>query len=248
MKQFKTILGIILILFGTITIIQMASEERGAGLFGAFTGYIIILGISIWLLYSANKKDNENKIKIRTTFFVQNKKTVEDNTKQLSIEEQKQSILILKDKGLLSESEFQEKISIVNEKIILEELYQSSEYLNLKKLYESEILSENEFKQKIQTIKDKIKADKKTIELNDEDDAIYDSVGIEPIYVTQKDNDGIGWWFLLYGLLPGIGLIMTIVYFVQGKNKKGKQALISAVVGWITIYSITSLIQYTIYG
>ena len=106
MKTFKTIIGIILILFGTITVIQMSSEERGAGLLGVFTGYAIILAISIWLLYSANKKPKETNSEIGSSFFDNNKNnyTKQQSTKKLSTKEQKQSLQILKDKGVLNET------------------------------------------------------------------------------------------------------------------------------------------------
>ncbi|NCP85534.1 MAG: hypothetical protein GW809_08985 [Bacteroidetes bacterium] len=151
MKTFKTIIGIILILFGTITVIQMSSEERGAGLLGVFTGYAIILAISIWLLYSANKKPKETNSEIGSSFFDNNKNnyTKQQSTKKLSTKEQKQSLQILKDKGVLNETEYQEKINIIDEQIIIDKIHKSTEYQNLKNVYESELLTKEQFDEKV---------------------------------------------------------------------------------------------------
>lgn len=61
----------------------------------------------------------------------------------------------------------------------------------------------------------------------------------KPVQTTQtinlptKQEEGIGGWCILYGLFPIIGIIMTIVYYVQGKNKKGGQTLASWIIGII---------------
>lgn len=126
----------------------MSSEERGAGLVGAFTGYVIILVISIWLLKSANKKEKDNREKIKTSFF-DKKNSLKKSTNQLSLEEQKQSIEILKDKGVLNETEYLEKINLIDEQIITERAQKSTEYQNLLKVYESDLLTKEQFHEKI---------------------------------------------------------------------------------------------------
>ncbi|MGJ8551286.1 SHOCT domain-containing protein [Winogradskyella wichelsiae] len=197
-----------------------------------------ILAIIIYFYNTSNKPS----LKFGYQPSTNDRNSTTDTEKlKISTDEQRDSIQILKDKGILSESEFQKKIEIIDEKTILEELYESSEYLSLKKLYDSEILNQDEFDQKIQAIKNKIKADKKTIELNNQDDTNYENVGIEPIYVTDKYNDGIGWWFLLYLIIPLIGLIMMIVYFSKNKNRKGREALFSAIIGIILNLIISAI-------
>ncbi len=51
--------------------------------------------------------------------------------------------------------------------------------------------------------------------------------------LPKPQKEGIGGWCILYGLFPIIGIIMMIVYYAQGKNKKGGQALASWIVGII---------------
>ncbi|APY09530.1 hypothetical protein BWZ20_15000 [Winogradskyella sp. J14-2] len=158
MKNFKIILGIVLIVFGTITIIQMASEERGAGLGGALSGYVIILGISIWLIYSANKvkSNSENSLNLnfkeqKTNHYKQNKPI------KSSINEQKENLKILKNEGVLSDTEYEEKIDIINNQIILEKVNKLIEYKSLKKVLDSDLLSKEQFEEKT----DKLIADYK---------------------------------------------------------------------------------------
>ena len=64
MQTFKIILGVI-IGFATLkTMIEMIGEESGAGLAGAFTGFLILGGLAGWLIYSGitgGEKKNEKK-------------------------------------------------------------------------------------------------------------------------------------------------------------------------------------------
>ena len=150
MKNLKIIIGIVLIVFGTITIIQMYNEESGAGLFGAFTGYVVFLIISIWLIYSATRKQNTSNNKIGSSVFNKSiaKEKNESEKTRLTSKEQKHSIQILKDKGVLTESEYQEKIDIINEQTIIDKIHKSTEYRNLKKVYESDLLTKKQFDEK----------------------------------------------------------------------------------------------------
>ncbi|WP_100612436.1 hypothetical protein [Confluentibacter lentus] len=68
---------------------------------------------------------------------------------KISINEQKQSIQILKDKGVLTETEYQEKINIIEEQIIIDKIHKSTEYQNLKNIYESELLTKEQFDEKV---------------------------------------------------------------------------------------------------
>lgn len=63
MQTAKIIIGAIIGFFALTTMIKMAGEESGAGLVGAFTGFVIIGGLAGWLIYSGvkgNQKKNEN--------------------------------------------------------------------------------------------------------------------------------------------------------------------------------------------
>lgn len=72
-----------------------------------------------------------------------------------SIDEQKESLLFLKEKGVLTENEYQEKISIIKNKSILEKVYSSTEYKNLKKVYDSELLTKEHFDSKVDALIEK---------------------------------------------------------------------------------------------
>ncbi|MFV0418717.1 MAG: hypothetical protein ACK5KT_08315 [Dysgonomonas sp.] len=56
MKIFKTIVGSIIGIASIVTLTQMIGEEQGGGLIGVFMGFLILGGLSGWLIYSGIKK------------------------------------------------------------------------------------------------------------------------------------------------------------------------------------------------
>lgn len=68
----------------------------------------------------------------------------------------------------------------------------------------------------------------------------------QPFQTTQtinrpiKKEKGIGGWCILFGIFPVIGIIMTIVYFLDGKNKKGLQTLAAWIIGLIISILLTA--------
>jgi len=64
MKAVKIIVGLVIGIFSLVTFIQMAGQESGAGLNGAFFAFLIFGGLSAWLIYSglkSNDTSNGNK-------------------------------------------------------------------------------------------------------------------------------------------------------------------------------------------
>ncbi len=59
--------------------------------------------------------------------------------------------------------------------------------------------------------------------------------------IPIQQEKGIGAWCLLYGFLPIVGIIMTIVYFFQGKERKGSQTLASWIIGIIILLILFSM-------
>lgn len=100
-------------------------------------------------IYSSNKNQKDKSIKIEKTYYKKSQKIKNhDNSAKLSISEQIHSLQILKEKGVLSESEYQEKIDIINKQVITSKVKLLPEYLNLKKIYENELLTEKQFIEK----------------------------------------------------------------------------------------------------
>lgn len=60
MQTVKIILGVILAIASINVIITMSAEEKGAGLAGAITGFLILASIAGWLIYSGTKKSKSN--------------------------------------------------------------------------------------------------------------------------------------------------------------------------------------------
>lgn len=56
MNTIKIILGIILALASISTLFQTLGEESGAGLGGALFGFVLISGLSLWLIITGIKK------------------------------------------------------------------------------------------------------------------------------------------------------------------------------------------------
>jgi hypothetical protein len=52
MQIIKIIIGIFIGICAIKVMVQMASEESGAGLLGAVIGFLIIGGLAGWLIYS----------------------------------------------------------------------------------------------------------------------------------------------------------------------------------------------------
>lgn len=137
-----------------------------------------ILAILIYFYNSSNISPLKFNLKLSS----RNSNTQHKPKKpEISTDEQIQSIQILKDKGLLTDSEYQEKINIIEEKKSLEELYASTEYSNLKKLYESGILTQDEFNLKVETIKNNRKEELNTLN--------------NTIKYEYENSDFYGLWF-----------------------------------------------------
>lgn len=139
MKTLKVVIGSVLALFSTITIFEMFSEENGAGLFGAISGYVLIMAIAVWLIYSGLK---DNKIKIKNTNAKVNYKA-DDSLQNLSD---------LKQKGIITDEEYKNKIDKIEAEKIKHNLKNSVEYKQLKNLLDNGILSKEEFECKIQLL------------------------------------------------------------------------------------------------
>jgi len=152
MKIFKIIIAIVLIVFGTVTIIQMSIEESGSGLYGAFTGYAILMIISILLLYSANK-EQDNTRKLSTN---EQKQTLQKNI-NLTFEEQKESLKKLRKSELLTEDEYKTKIEEINENSLNNKVKSSEEYQELLKLKNEGLFNTVQFNEKIEIITSKLK-------------------------------------------------------------------------------------------
>jgi hypothetical protein len=179
MKTFKNIVAVVLILFGTITIIQMSSEESGSGFFGAFTGYIVIIGLSIWLLYSANKKKQSPKdFKVLSN----------DNYSKDNIS----SLRELREKDILTAKEYEEKLEKIQMVEFEETLKKSDEYSKLKSLHENGILSKSEFEEKIILLKNmltSISEGETENELDEYDFRIVEELSDDYYLIMNNDLD-----------------------------------------------------------
>lgn len=130
MKKFLLVLAIILITFSTVTFIDLWNDLILEEFYGALTGYIIILLLSFGLIYYSQL----NKIKLD--------KEINSNRR----------LKILKEKGIITDSEYHSKLEKTNSTYNLGRLKKSSDYKNLEKLYKSGILTKQEFDSKVKTL------------------------------------------------------------------------------------------------
>lgn len=149
MKTAKVIIGLVVGFFATITMFQMFFEETGAGLYGALSGYAVIIAICIWLVYSGTKDDSKTKVPNR-------------NNKNVAhpISDKSSTLKELKDKGILTEQEYEEKLKKLVEDDLEKSLENYNEYKQLKSLYNDGILTKDEFENKVEFLKNKLRSDK----------------------------------------------------------------------------------------
>lgn len=175
MKVLKILIALILFVFGTITIVQMASEESGEALYGALAGYGIILLISGMLTYSATRNQSDNN----KAFSIGKKNNSNLNEQQLNLK-------ILKDKNVLTNNEYREKINLLNSKMIFE----SKEYISLKSLLDNGLFTNQEFDVKVQEL---LKTSKKYDELTKPSQGLNHPSNHNPNKVLQESTPIMSW-------------------------------------------------------
>ncbi len=149
MKAMKNIIASVLVIFGTIIIIQISFEESGASLFGAFCGYVMLLSISIGIFYSANKKNTKSNPKV-------------------SISEKLTNLESLRKRGLVTDEEYLSKSNLINSDLKSIRIQESKEYKEALSLFDNKVLSEEEFKRIVATIKSKLKDDNNELNIEPE--------------------------------------------------------------------------------
>ena len=143
MKKGLVITGIALIIFSTISIINVTEGQSGAGLYGMLTFYLIMLTISGVLIYFGARQKKENTLHSGDVRETNQSSKYNDNYE------------ILKDlhkKGILTDDEYYEKSAKLKSETLQSEIKQTPEYKKLKSLYNNGILTEEEFINKTKNI------------------------------------------------------------------------------------------------
>lgn len=141
MKNIKIIIGVILAILATKSFVDISEGHSGAGLGGMITFYVIMLIISGLLIYSGVKKPKkQNRL---------NKENDNINDKINSLKE-------LRDKEILTEEEYNEKIKNLENLKSDEEVKLSEDYKKLKSLFNDGILNKQEFESKVEILKEKL--------------------------------------------------------------------------------------------
>lgn len=151
MKTIKLISGIIIGFFSTTTIIEMFNEERGASLYGAITGYIILMIFSVWLVFSGSRESKSSNLKVNKN----EKDSLVEQSKDKLLTHSKENLKKLRDSNLLTQEEYDSKLSQITNKDFEEKIKKNNEYGLLKNLYDSGVLNKNEFEEKTKILIEK---------------------------------------------------------------------------------------------
>lgn len=144
--------------------------------------------ISILLVLCYNKFQQHHIL--RSTNTIQNKSQsikIKDNLKDL------------RESGLLTQSEYYQKIQDINNKGLNSEILNSDEYLKLKQLFDSNILSENEFNEKVKLLLE-IK-NVKSIEQKPQEFHIHDSVENDRTVDKGNEWEEKSWIYVVLSLI-----------------------------------------------
>jgi hypothetical protein len=167
MKNAKLLIAFILSIFSTVAMVEIYQESQGAELWGAVTGYIVILVISAGLIYSTQHK--EIKEQKRKEKIFQKEHIIKND-----IYVKKANLKNLKDKEILTEIEYQDKISALENSEREIAIQKTIEYKQLKSLLKSDVLTKKEFKSKLEVLKSKYKIPSKKDKVIDKDELTED--------------------------------------------------------------------------
>ena len=150
-----------------------------------------------------NSEQNQTKIKSKENFDNKNLKSIE------TLEE-------LKESGLLTENEYQEKVQKLRDKIQFEQIKDSDEYQKLKDLFDKGILSSDEFETKLKLLQNKFQENNHIFSFEDQTFRIVDgfSEGIGLAINSELD----------YGFVDEKGKIVIDFIFEHAENFKNDTA------------------------
>lgn len=142
MRDLKIIIGLVLIGLSLFTFVNTYDQYKGEELYGALTIFILLIVVGAALIYSTqHNKIQKEKQKERA--YLKERAIINE------ISEKEENLKNLRDKGILSEEEFNSKLSKIRQDRAKTELEKTEEYQLLKKLYKSEVLTKEEFDIKV---------------------------------------------------------------------------------------------------
>ena len=150
-KNINAIKIAVAVIFGiasTSVIMEISGESQGVELLSSWVGYIVIISLCFALAYSTQYKKLKEEKKKETLSKEEFRKYQEEDEKYENLRK-------LRDKGILNDKEYQEKMQILHNFKVNDAIEESEDYIQLQSLYQSGILSQMEFNQKIDHLKKK---------------------------------------------------------------------------------------------
>lgn len=145
-KNFKIIVGVLLTVVSIYTFLTTYEQYRGEEIYGALTVFILLILIGVSLVYSTQHKtikEDKRKEKI----YYEERKVKKD------LHENSQKLRNLRDKDLLSESEYLAKIKDLRKNEIELQIQKTEGYKELQSLYQSGILTKEELESKLNKLR-----------------------------------------------------------------------------------------------
>jgi len=150
-KDINAIKIAVAVVFGiasTSVIMEISAESQGVELLSSWVGYIVIIILCFALAHSTQYKKLKEEKKKETL-------SKEEFTKYQEEDEKYENLRKLRDKGILNEQEYHEKVQILYNSNANDAFEKSEDYIQLQSLYQAGILSQIEFQQKIDLLKKK---------------------------------------------------------------------------------------------
>ncbi|MFV8354370.1 SHOCT domain-containing protein [Flavobacterium sp. XS2P14] len=188
--------GWICLVFGVGNTIALISNEGKTGqLFFAF----FILAYYLFELSKGHIINKEPKyyfdnLKFNSSTFLSQSNTNLEASENFSsnTDHIKTNLKKLKDSGLLTQSEYLNKLKIIEDEAAQNFVLQTDEYFNLKQLYEAGVLDKVEFDDKVRALKSIFDVDKNNI---------VNNIKAAPTISTVKKKRKTGLYYLIAGIL-----------------------------------------------
>lgn len=181
MKKIKIVVGIIIAIASITVLTETLRYEHGAGLGGGVFGFLIIACLAIWLIYSGISVEKSNEKKDSYIIKASSNTISSRNDKSKSL---KQNLERLKEGGIITADEYNSKLNQVNERDFDERLKKSTDYIQLKDLFDSGFFDKLEFENKISAITKRLKTELNNNEVDDINS--FDSIRYKKIGLSFK--------------------------------------------------------------
>lgn len=186
-------------------------------------GILIVLAYNNYIENNSFEKITERKIEQKTN----------------TLNSQVESLKDLKEKGILTEEEYSQKISRIEQEKKEENLKNSQEYKQLKSLFDSGVLTKEEFDTKHQLLQNVPQKELPTEIINETIDSLKDKYS----EATEEKNKSFTTFYVL--ILFFILLISGIIFFSNSNSNNTQDVYLPQTIDTSTTYNTTNEKSFT---